>query len=158
MFKTFIFARGLDSPLKRSLVERLLEYLGGRVLRLSIWDYSPIDRYTMKLADKSCKGIIRGKLVEPQSEHFFLIDNESLLPQHWLSYLNLGDPIGVQTLGVGLDVVDENLNTEANKVKLNLQDQKLPLFIATMYKYVRVQSDTDIPEVLREIKPLFERV
>lgn len=161
MHKTVVFIRGVDSPLKRQVVSAVMGFLNPdlnhiRAYKLALADYCDLqDKAALKAADRTCKNIAK-KLLQGSSyqEQFIVVDNESILPQHWLSYLDLGESIAVNTIGVGIDVVDENISDEALKAKINLQEQKLPLFIATTYKYVRVQSDTDIPEVFEELKQL----
>ncbi len=161
MFKTFVFIRGVDSPLKRQVVSAVMGFLNPdvnhiRAYKLALTDYcDPRDKAALKAADRTCKNIAK-KLLQGSSyqENFIVVDNESLLPQHWLSYLDLGESISVNTIGVGVDVVDENITDEGLKAKLNLQEQKLPLFIATTYKYIRVQSDTEIPEIFEGLKQL----
>jgi len=161
MFKTFVFIRGVDSPLKRQVVAAVMEFLNPDLnhitaYKLALTDYCTLrDKAALKAADRTCKNIAKKLLLgSSYQEQFIVVDNESILPQHWLSYLDLGESISVNTLGVGIDVFDENISEEDLKAKINLQEQKVSLFIATTYKYIRVQSDTDLPEVFGELKQL----
>lgn len=161
MLKTFIFVRGQKTPLKDQVVAEIMAYLNPDVnrikaIKLSLGDYCDLtDKSEIKAADRTCKNLAKKIVGGSHQEEYLVIDNESLHSPHWLSYLELGDPYNIQTIGFGVDVYD-NFTDPENLEKLNLQEQKLPVFIATMYKYVRVQSNTDIPDVISELKKLVE--
>jgi len=166
--KTFIFVRGVDSPLKRRVVEQLMHGLNPDInhvsaIRISILDRLP--RYwepptskrlkaDMKAADKTCKNLVKKILAGSHAEQFIVIDNESILPVHWQSYYALSEKVSVNALAIGIDVFsDEKIIPEGDRAKNNEQAAKSALFIASVYKYFCVKTE-DIDSVIEEINKL----
>lgn len=159
--KVFVFLRGVESPFKRSVSNQLMQWLNPNVnttrgIRASMDDFGPIqDKATRKAADRSCKNLVKKILGGSHAEQFIIIDNESIQPEHWQSYFNMAEGIHQNAIGVGVEIVSPvNMITPDQRGKLNLQDQKVQVFKASMYKYVEVKNEEDITEVIDVLESL----
>ena len=158
--KVLIFVRGIESPLRRQVVSELMKFLNPdlnnvRAIRIGMDDYQSNDKNWKKAADRTCKNLAKKIIGGSHAERFIVIDNENADSQNWLAYLSIGDQLQVNTVGFGINVgLDENLNKDDFAKKLNLLEQKLPVFIATMYKYHEVNMISDLQECFGELEQL----
>ncbi len=167
--KVFVFVRGVDTNLKRIVVRDLMSGFNPDInhvsaIRVSIQDSLPRHfkaptpkeaKQDMRAADKDCKNLVRKILAGSHSEQFIVIDNESILPQHWQSYYNITNKVHVDAVAVGIDVYSgEKFNSDAEKQKNIEQGAKSTLFKASVYKYYCVKSEDDIPGVIQDITKL----
>lgn len=136
MAKTFIFFRGPKSPLRVQITDRLRTSL-----RDSVWiamDYVDSDP---KKAHLGCMNLTKAALNGPIS--LIAIDNESLEPKHWQAYFQHSVRSSIEAVTIGVDIY-----TDSDEKKKNLQLQNLPMFIASMDKYLCVKNDLDAEEVI----------
>ena len=156
--KAFVFVRGPSSDLKKMLVDEIMQVLNPDLnhvsaFRVSIENYKPTDSDTFKAANKTCKNLVRKVLGGNHSETFIVVDNENLRMMDWQSYYNIANGISVNAVAIGIDFLpSENLITEENKAKYNLQLENLDTFKSTMYKYYQVKSKDDLDLMLNELK------
>lgn len=156
--KAFVFVRGPSSDLKKMLVDEIMQVLNPdinhvRAFRISIEDYHPTDANTFRAANKSCKNLVRKVLGGNHSETFIVIDNENLRIIDWQSYYVIANGINVNAVAIGVDFLpSENLITEENKAKYNLQLEYCDTFKSTMYKYYQIKSKDDLDLMISELK------
>lgn len=159
--KVFVFVRGIETPFKQQIVQQIMLTLNPDInhitaLKVSMRDYGDLsDKFTRKAADRSCKNLVRKILGGSHAETFIVIDNESLQPVNWQSYFVLAEGINVNAIAVGIDIDSpENFIQDAHQKRLNLQQQNLHLFKATMYKYLQVKNEQEIPVLLADLQKL----
>ena len=167
--KVFVFVRGVDTPFKRSVVQRLMDGLNPDInsvsalcvsltMKLPHYFHVPTKKQVkedMRAADKDCKNLVRKLLAGSHEEQFIVVDNESIQPVHWQSYYNLTDKVCVEAIAVGLDVYSsEKFFDEDEKRKNNEQSAKKDMFIASMAKYLRIEKDEDVLEALKQLDKL----
>ena len=162
MRKIIIFLRGVESPFKRRINDAVMKWLNpdpNHVLafRVAMLDYlAPNrDKSAIKAARTTCKNLSRRVLRGFHQEPVLVVDNETLNHQDFQPYFFLGRDPSIQITGVGIDVYrDVNIFPDLDPKKLNLQDQNVDVFIASMYKYIRVETNTDVPNAIRELDSL----
>lgn len=141
--KWFIFIRGQDSDLKRHTVWDVLKALPeNQVARINMFGYPD----NPKLGHRHCVRMVKQALQDPHGSDFLLIDNESLLPLHWQSYYGISQRFAINAVPIGIDIF-----SGTDEAKSNLQYQNCALFIASVYKYLCVKSNDDIPGVVGEL-------
>lgn len=159
--KVFVFVRGIDSPLKRTTVSMMMKALNPnpntvRGIRVSMDEFGPLtDKASRKAADRSCKNRVKKLIGGSHNEQFIVIDNETLNPEHWQSYFSMIEGINQNAIGVGIEVISPvNMISDEDIPKINLQDVKVHLFKAYMYKYVEIKSDGDIEDAIELLNSL----
>jgi len=157
--KVFVFPRGINTPFKQQVVSKLMETLNPDINNINAIKIS-MDQYLtaqeigdpdLKAASSSCKRIVKKLLMGSHNERFIVIDNESLNPQDWEAYINLSAKLGLQIQAIGLEITDENINTDDFSQKLNLQQKNLTPFILSCYKYYHVNCLDDLKPVMDKI-------
>jgi len=145
MNKVFVFVRGEETELKKTLIRELIgAFEPGSYMHVNLDQYGTVDR---KTAHRMTKESMRNAL-KWDTPRCFIISNPSLNPPDWDSYLSLATP---GTVALGIDVMPENQN------QLNLQLRNVREFIVSVYKYQCVKLSDDISGVVREIKRIVKR-
>ncbi len=143
--KVFVFIRGPQSELKDEVLRALLVELNpGTFLNVSLDEFDPENK---KNAHRLSKIAIREALKWDQP-HCFIIQNPSLNPPDWDSYLALATP---NTVSIGIDVYSQKDEYS------NLQLRNVREFIVSTYKYLCVKLNEDIPGVIREATRIIHR-
>jgi len=159
--KIFVFVRGVDSPFKRQVVSALISTFNPDInnvnaIKIAMADYLSAQEHSneapdFKAASKSCKRLVKTLLSGSHNERYIIIDNESLNPQDWESYIQLAVKMGTQMQAIGIDVSNEKFNDGLDSNKLNLQNKNLNTFILSCYKYYKINCSDDITKVSEQL-------
>lgn len=158
--KTFLFIRGISSPLRTIFVPELMKIMNPDVntvhaIKLSISDIVKDfdDKGQIKAANKDCKNMTRRILMGSHEEDFIIIDNENLRPNDWLSYFRLANDLAPETLAWGIDILPEEKNfTKDDLKKINVQEHNLDMFISSLHKYWCIKNFDDISNTLMNVR------
>lgn len=142
--KVFVFVRGPDTELKREVIRELTSQLDpGSYINVSLGEYNTDNK---KEAHRMSKNTVR-EFLQWESPYCFLINNPSLNPPDWDSYLSLATP---DTVSIGIDVYSPEDCS-------NLQLRNVREFIVSVYKYLCVKLNEDISGVVRETLRVIRR-
>ena len=159
--KIFVFVRGVDSPFKRQVVSALISTFNPDInnvnaIKIAMADYLSAQEHSneapdFKAASKSCKRLVKTLLSGSHTERFIVIDNESLNPQDWESYIHLAARMGAKMQAIGIDVSDEKFNENLDEGKLILQSKNLNTFILSCYKYYQINCLDDLRKISEQL-------
>lgn len=136
MAKTLIFLRGPKTDRRIALA---IDLRG--VLVDSTWIAMDEVDPDPKRAHAACMQATKNALTQGRSSQI-VIDNESLLPIHWQAYYSIAERNAVSVSVIGVDIYED-----ADSPGKNLQLKNLPMFIASVDKYLCVKTDADLADV-----------
>lgn len=156
MKRCLLFVRGVHTEYKKSVVKALMAALNPgpdhvSAIRVSMWNYVPdlyaADKGIVRAAHRNVKNLVK-KVYQHHNERFIVIDNESLRPVDWQSFIDYVAHFHQPTEVVSLEVVsDPKILTPEQTRRSNLQERKKGMFISISPKYYECNGGDPKPVI-----------
>lgn len=155
--KVIIMVRGPYTDLKDDVYHQIVSTLNPNVNHITCYPVdirveARINGGNLKAAGKSATNISKKIIGGSHQEKYLVVNNESLIPQHWESYTSIGERVGVPVTIYGVDVYLENISNSDSRKKNNLQTQFCDGFKSICTKYYRINSSDDVSALLSELQ------
>lgn len=155
--KVIIMLRGPYTDLKDDVFHDVVKTLNPDVNHITCFpvdlrDHERQNGGNLRAAGKSAINLSKKIIAGSHQEKYLVVNNESLIPQHWEAYTNIGERLGVETVIYGVDIYLENISNGDSRRKNNLQTRNCDTFKVICTKYYRINSLDDIPPLLSELR------